>query len=98
MEEILQRVLQDLTLAMTTSDADLEFIANLQTAIIKKLREPDEMLSQMQQQSGPAAAPAMPPGMPPGMGAPAGMGGGQPGVMSSPNAQPVADELRRMMS
>lgn len=98
MAEILLRVSQDITTAMTTPDADLQFLANLQTVILKKIREPQEQLAQLQTQGGPGPTPAPGPAAPQAGPVPSGVGGGLPGVMSTPGGQaPMADELRRVL-
>lgn len=109
MADILQKVLQDITSALTLPDADIEFLTALQTIIIKKLREPTDMLAQMQGQQNPSSPPQPGPPMaqqpqaqmqmqvPPPGAVPPGPGG-VPGVMSSPNMAPAADELRRVIS
>lgn len=108
MAEGLQAVLQDLTSMKTMPDADLEWLINLETQILQKLREPfEQMQGQLPQAPGSAVPGPMPMdpmaggGMPTGVGGPAGgpppnMGGGARGLRSSP-AAPNPDEVRRML-
>lgn len=106
MAEGLQSVLQDITTMKTMPDADIEWLINLETEILQKLREPfEQMQGQLPQAPGSAVPGPMPPGqgaMPTGVGGP--MGGGGPanmtpgvrGLRSSP-AMPNPDEVRRMV-
>lgn len=88
--EILQRILSDVTQAMTMPDSDMDFLVDMQAQIIEKLRAP---VTQMQDAGllpqgapGMGGAEAMAPQLPPG-------GGFMPQA-----AAPNADELRRLMS
>lgn len=96
--EALQRLLADISQIKTMPDADLEWLIQLETFILAKLREPIEQMSGQMQ--GMAAGPPSPqPGMSPmGGGVPGGgMAGGPPGVMPGGQA-PNPDELRRMLA
>lgn len=95
--ELLQRLLSDVAQGMTLSDANMDFLTEMQGMIVGQLRAP---VTQMQDAGllPPAAGP------PPGMGGPAGAGGGQMpplppggGYMPQP-AAPNADELRRLLN
>lgn len=110
MAEGLAKIAQDLTMLMATPDADLEFLTEMQTDVLRKMREPFEGTP-----AGAAFGPsggadagqgAMPPeiaammggAMPP---SPIPMGGGGggmgPGAMPGAGA-PSMDETRRLMS
>lgn len=109
--EWLSKINQDLSMAMTCSDADLEFLTGIQTAVIGKLRNP-------QGADGGAGAQLPPPGPPPGLsmgpGMPAGLPPGMPPPMPpgmgpgalAPGITPAGpggassnpDELRRALS
>lgn len=91
MQEALQRLLGDLSAMKVLPDADLEFVINLETQIVAKLREP---LDRMAQAGITDAPPVMPPMS---MGAPTGAGMGVPGVRTEPNS-PNPDELRRLLA
>lgn len=110
MAEFLQRMMGDISEAKTLPDADLEFLIQLETTILQKLRAPvDALMGQMQGQgAGPVdqlqGAGAMMGGMPSGPG-PLGVSGapmapnGQervPGTRMEP-AMPNPDEFRRML-
>lgn len=111
MAEALQRMLGDISQMKTLPDGDLEYLANLETMVLKKLREPIDAVQAMglSQAGGGGQPGAMPPGMGPGGGMqmpPAGppMGGqgaggipqGMPGMQQGP-AMPNPDELRRLL-
>lgn len=85
--EAMQKILQQLAVAGTLPDADLEFIATVQAAITQKLREGATQGQPGVPQGG---APQMGPGMAPPMGA----GGPMQGL--APSA-PNMDEIRRMV-
>lgn len=91
MQEALQRVLSDLAVMKTLPDADLEFIVNLETTVLQKLREPIDNiaragLTNAPPQMGPGGAGGANPSM---------VGAGVPGIRSEPQINP--DELRRMI-
>lgn len=108
--EVLTSILGDISVAKTLPDADLQFLVELETMVLAKLREPMDQAAGQLGPGGPAVPP--PPGAPPGMEAqaamppampPAGMEGmpippppGQqvPGLR---NAGPSPDELSRLM-
>jgi hypothetical protein len=96
MAEALQKMLADTSYMKTLPDADLEWIINLETEIVSKLREPleranqggsmmptDSMMPLPQQMSGGGAMASAPPM-------------GVPGVQSSAGTPPP-DELRRIL-
>lgn len=86
--ESMQKVLQQIAIAATLPDADLQFCAALQAAITQKLREGSAVQQQAQQlQAGP------PQGMQGGI-APSAAGGPMMGL--TPSA-PNMDEIRRMV-
>jgi hypothetical protein len=101
MSEGLQRMMADLSFMKSLPDADLEFLVDLETTILQKLREPiDSMANQM----GPAGAVAPGGGAPTGPGAPPPMpvtmsppGGGVAGLRQEA-PMPNPDELRRMLN
>lgn len=104
MAEFLQRMVGDIADAKVLPDADLEFLIQLETTILQKLRAPiDALMGQMQ--TNPMAQNPMS-GSPAGM-AQGAMSGGQPptppaqqrvaGIRMDPN-MPNPDELRRMIS
>lgn len=108
MSEFLQRMLGDLAEAKTLPDADLQFLIQLETTILQKLRAPiDALMGQMQQGEQAAGNPmAGTPGMmTPEMLTGLGMGN----LNFAPNGQqrvtgtrmepqmPNTDELRRTM-
>lgn len=95
MSEGLQSLMSDISQMKTLPDADLEFLVELETFILNKLREPiDATMGQV-------------PGSPPGAGNPQGGIGPLPGVPSAPGggvpnlrtepAAPNPDELRRLV-
>lgn len=108
MQELLQKMMTDISIAKALPDADLEFLIGLETTILTKLREPvDAMAGQLgggpepmgPEMGGPIPAP--PPGAGPPIGGPP-IGPGGPGPV--PGIAPVAgaggpnpDELRRMV-
>lgn len=111
MAEGLASLMGDIAQMKAQPDADLQFLIELETMILRKLREPvDNMAGQM---AGPGAGPGPVPGMGPGstppgpdmggmpMGPPPGPPRGEPGgsprgMMMGPGA-PNPDELRRLM-
>lgn len=94
MVEGLQALLHDITDLKATPDADLEFLINLETTILQKMREPVQQMMG-QELGGPMGGPT-PPMMPPGGASPMGPGAGVPGVMSG-RGMPNPDELRRLI-
>lgn len=92
-QEAMHKILQQLAVAGTLPDADVEFVATVQAAITQRLREGAAQGQPGVPQGG---APDMSGGAPPGMGgmAPAGPGGPMPGL--TPSA-PNMDEIRRMV-
>lgn len=105
MSEFLQRVLGDLAEAKTLPDADLQFLIQLETTILQKLRAPiDALMGQMQEgQQNPMSGnpgmmtPEMLSGM--GMGNLGQTGGRVTGTRQEPQIpQGInVDELRRTM-
>jgi hypothetical protein len=103
MPEFLSGLLQDVAYAMTLPDADLNYLATLQQALVMKVREPRDQY--VQSQGGqPMGMGGMGGGMP-GMGMGGGMGGqmgpsgqpGPPGVRMG--GSPInPDELRRTIA
>lgn len=87
--EAMQKILQQLAVAGTLPDADLEFIATVQAAITQKLRE-GATQGQPQPPMGGAPMQGGPMGPPP-------MGAGGPMQGLAPSA-PNMDEIRRMTS
>ena len=72
MTDALQRVLQDLSMAMTTPDADIQFLTQMQGVVVGRMRAGN---------AGHPGQPGMPPGASP---SPGGMPGGMPGPMQPP--------------
>lgn len=63
MGEVLQGILQDISQAKTLPDADLEFLLNMETAILSKLRQPmEQMMGQLEGAGSPPGAPPLAPG------------------------------------
>lgn len=86
--EAMQKILQQLAVAGTLPDADLEFLATVQAAITQKLRD-GATAGQPQVPQGGAPMQGPPMGPPP-------MGAGGPMQGVSPSA-PNMDEIRRMV-
>lgn len=82
--EALDKILQQVALAATLPDADLQFCAALQAAIVQQRRQGSAMVNQAQQLS---ATPGMQ--MPP-----SAAGGPMPGLTPPPTDM---DEIRRMV-
>lgn len=106
MSEMLTNMLREISVAKTLPDADLEFLVNLETTILGKLRQPLEAAAgQMGAVSAglpPGQQMEMPPLMPMGPGmvdAPVPPPAGQevPGLRAQPPG-PSPDELARLMS
>jgi len=105
--EILQSILGDISVAKTLPDADLQFLVELETMILSKVREPMDQAAGQLGPQGPAAPGGPPPGAmgpPPGMppmgpmpgGPPPDTGGGA-GVPGLRNPGPSPDELSRLL-
>lgn len=88
-------------------DADLQWLIELETKVLQKIREPMDQMSNQLPGGGVTGEPAgpTPGGMPPppspmmgggAMGVPAGAGVGARGMRTEP-AMPNPDEMRRMM-
>lgn len=84
--EAMQKIIQQIAIAGTLPDADLQFCAQLQAAITQKLR--GDAIATTQAQTGGAGANGGPPMMPPAAGGP------MPGLVPS---APNMDEIRRMV-
>lgn len=105
MSEMLTNMLRDISVAKTLPDADLEFLVNLETNILMKLRQPLEAAAgQMGAMAGgmpPGEQPMIPPMMPmaPPIDAPIPPPVGQevPGLRNQPPG-PSPDELARLMA
>ena len=93
----LTKIVQQIGALKLSPNADIDFLTQLETAILSYVHQQNSQGSQAQQ-----GAPGFPPGASvPGMGGPGGPGGGLtpagvPGVMQSPG-MPNPDELRRMV-
>lgn len=83
----MQKIIQQIAIAGTLPDADLEFCASLQAAITQKLR--GDAVATTQAQTGGAGATGGSPPM-----APSAAGGPMPGLVPS---APNMDEIRRMV-
>jgi len=99
--EALQKELRNFADMKVMPDADLEFIINVETQIIQKLRAPEDQASASGQSALPMGGP------PPGMGGPPGPPMGGPPPPGSPMGPPAGmaqrpsipgDELRRMLN
>lgn len=109
-EDILMKMLQDLAVAKTMPDADLNLVVQLETMIIQALRAPHDQLAALQaQQGGQGGMPpagALPPGGNAGAGLPpqlaaalaqlggGGPGGGGPGIPPGGGGPPAVAGLR----
>lgn len=92
MEEQLRKLLSGITELKLADDADFDYIGELETQVIRKLREPiDQMAAQGMTQAPPSMAQTQAPGNPL-----LGMAG-QGGISPSTDTAPAADELRRLM-
>lgn len=104
MQEGLNGLLGQISEMKTMPDADLNFLIQLETTILQKIREPYDQMSGQMSAPTPGGQPmppppgAMPGGMPGGGagGFPMGQGGGARGMRTEP-AAPNPDELRRML-
>lgn len=109
MMEALSKVVNDISQAMVTPDADMQFLIQLQGVIVGRMRQgmgggqgqspggPPGGMQQQQPQGPPPQAPQGPPQ--PGAGAPGQMAGGPTPNGVQPLAQaPNPDELRRMLA
>lgn len=92
MSEVLVNMLRELTVAKTLPDADLQFVVDLETQIIQKLRAPVDAAAMA---SSPQQAPTVPPAemAPPMMMPPE---AGPPGLRAQP-PMPSPDELQRLL-
>lgn len=96
MTEGLQSLLGDVSSMKALPDADLAYLTELETFILKKLREPvDAMAGQLGNpppglpgMGVPGPAPSLPPGVP----------GGPPGGIPVGAGSPNPDELRRVLA
>lgn len=108
MVEGLTSIMSDIASMKAMPDGDLQFLIQLETMILKKLREPiDSMAGQMggpggmpegagpMPGMGPGSTPP-PPGPPPGP--PQGQPGGPPRGMMAGAGAPNPDELRRLLT
>lgn len=100
MAEGLQALVGTIASMKALPDADMEFLTNLETMVLNKLKEPVRQMAGQMDQVGPGGPPMGPPpgmGGPPMMPPPMGAPGGPPtGVrMGSPMGNP--DELRRLL-
>lgn len=86
MGEVLVDILRQLSVAKTLPDADLEFLVNIETAVIQKLRQPlDQAMGQLPEGAIDPNSLAGPDGPPPGMGGP------PPGMEQMMAQAPVMD-------
>lgn len=101
MAEGLQKLLGDLAEMMAAPDADLDFLGQLNTMVLTKIRAPFDQMAQTQQsQAGMGGAPSpesMPSPEPQQQAAPDFGPAAVPGLRNNPPA-PNADELRRVLS
>lgn len=95
MDEVLVNILRELTVAKTMPDADLQFVVELETMILQKLRAPIDAAAAAAQ---PMQAPTLPPdvGMPPMEAPPMPPEAGPPGLRQQP-PMPSPDELQRLL-
>ena len=103
--EVLQSMLGDISVTKALPDADLQFLVELETMILQKIRQPLDQASGQLGPNGPTPGPlppgagpgpmtsGMPPGLPPGPG-PEMAGPGVPGLRSP---GPAPDELARLL-
>lgn len=67
--EGLQKILSDITDLKLAPDADMQFVYDLETQVIQKIRAPQDQLAAVQaQQAGQGGMPSAPPMAPPGGG------------------------------
>ncbi len=102
-EELLPKMLNLITQMKQTDDADYEWLINMETQVLEKIKQPFTDAAQMT--AGPAPDPTMGMGAPvdPQMAMAAGMGMQQEAPMSrgpipGMNRAPAVDEIRRMMN
>lgn len=100
MQEVLGKILRQISDAKAMPDSDLEFLVNMETMILQELRAPADQGQAQAAMTGAAPGP-MNGGMPPGMmaGPPPGAGGLPPG-MTPGGPPPMAgnpDEMARML-
>jgi len=94
MDEVMVNILRELTVAKTMPDADLQFLVDLETQILQKLRAPmDAAAAAMQPSQGPTMPPM--PEMGPPM-TPPPPDAGPPGLRQQP-PMPSPDELQRLL-
>jgi hypothetical protein len=101
MAEGLQKLLSDISAMMAAPDADLDFLGQLQTVVLQKIRAPLDQAAAIQnqvqqQQAGQGGAPGpnqQPPPQPQQQFGPANV----PGLRNGPPV-PNADELRRVLA
>ena len=96
MQEGLQQLLSSIAQLKSAPDANLEFLSQIEGAILQKLREPMQQAAQALAQAGGV----MPPGMAQQLGAATGAGVGQQAPQgATPSAgMPNPDELRRLVA
>lgn len=99
MAEVLTNMLRDLSVAKTLPDADLEFLVELETQILMKLRQPLEQAMNQSLPTPPEQQPNLPPLMP--MAPPVDVpmpppGQTVPGLRQQP-PMPSPDELSRLL-
>jgi len=101
MAEGLQKLLGDLAEMMAAPDADLDFLGELNTMVLTKIRQPfDQMANTQSSQAGMGGAPSpesMPPPEPQMMQSPQFGPAAVPGQRNNPQI-PNGDELRRVLS
>lgn len=100
----LRKIISDMKV-VAESEADLEWLINLETEVLMKEREPMDQAQQNMQQQGLTSAPVLPPGsmgqLGPGVPTPGPMGpppgaAGMGGLRATPQ-MPGGDELRRLI-
>lgn len=100
MQEGLNGLLSQISEMKTMPDADLNFLIQLETTILQKIREPYDQMSGQMSAPTPGGQPMPQPPTPGGGAMPGGFtvgqGGGARGMRTEP-AAPNPDELRRML-
>lgn len=94
MAEGLQKLLSDIAAMQAAPDADLDFLGQLQTVILTKIRAPFDQTQQSQAGIGGAPSPDAQPGPP----AQQPFGPAAVPGTRNPGATPNADELRRVVA